>query len=66
MNIVFDDKVKNLILKTTTAQIENDVKRNSKENIRTWKNRLNDEEIKMIKSKTEHVWKEFYCEDDWN
>jgi hypothetical protein len=41
------------------------VKRNSEENIKTWKKRLSSDEILKIKKGTEKVWKKFYSEKDW-
>lgn len=51
-------------LKNSTDDITN-VKRNSEQNIKSWKSRLSDDEIQRIKKGTEHVWEKFYTESDW-
>ena len=43
----------------------NEGKRNSKENIMNWKNRLNDEEINRIKEGTKAISSLFYTESEW-
>lgn len=75
LNLKFDDEIHDYIKSTTEVKmkfndieksipIEN-VKRNSKQNIKTWKKRLDNEEIEKIKKETYSIWKEFYTEKDW-
>ncbi len=75
IDLSFNSDVEDYINKTTTGTVDKDivknstpvsnVERNSKENIKVWKNRLSVEEIQRIKSGTEKVWKKFYSESDW-
>lgn len=74
-DLPFNSKVKNYITSTTTEKVKKEVltnstpidhvKRNSKENIKSWKSRLTEEEISRIKKGTENVWIKFYSESDW-
>jgi adenine C2-methylase RlmN of 23S rRNA A2503 and tRNA A37 len=67
----FTQKVKKRILETSGAhnpvepQPEKEFSRNSKENIKNWKNRLTQEEISLIKRKTSDLADLFYTQDDW-
>lgn len=56
---------KEWIIETTSHSNKNAFKRNSKENIKTWQDRLTTDEIVLIKKETESIWKLFYTEDDW-
>ncbi len=72
-NIPFTPEVEKYIFETTNKanMIEaNDgeihqLKRNSSENIKTFKTRLSDEEIKYIRKKTEAYAKVYYSDEDW-
>ena len=66
LNLNLDENIKNLIIESTTSKESSEHKRDSKNNIKTWKNRLSKDEIDYIKKETEHVWTKFYSEDDWN
>ncbi len=57
--------VESQILKTTTSNQVTEHTRDSRQNIRTWQQRLTPEEIQRIKSKTSDIWKHFYSENDW-
>lgn len=65
LNLDFTPKVKREIIKSTTTGTSQGLKRNSKKNIYTWKERLSLPEIKLIKEKTYPLWNEFYSEDEW-
>ena len=65
INIDFDNNVKDFIIKSTTSSEKSLLKRNSKENINTWKDRLTQKEIDIIKEKTHNIWSKFYTENDW-
>jgi len=41
-------------------------RRNSRETIRLWKERLSPEEVDRVRRETESVWRIFYKEDHWN
>ena len=41
------------------------LQRNSKENIKNWKKRLSNKEIKIIRDITEHISNKFYTNKDW-
>jgi hypothetical protein len=73
LNIDFTEKIKNFILNSTRssnpaeapAGIEHHLKRNSKENIKNWKNRLSVSEINRVKEAVADISKFFYSEKDW-
>ena len=65
INLTFSDNVKSYIFETTNSGLKSDLKRNSKENVKTWKNRLTEEEIARVKIGTKPVWENFYTENDW-
>jgi len=65
LNLEFHESVKDEIINSSTAKNESDLKRNSKENIFNWKNRLSEHEITLIKEKTKPTWTKFYTEKDW-
>lgn len=64
-NIEMEPVVKDYILETTSSKEQSLLKRDSKKNITSWKERLSLEEIEDIKKETHEVWKHFYTEDDW-
>jgi hypothetical protein len=65
LNLILDSKVENYINETTNGSEQSDFKRNSAKNIKTWKNRLSDDEIERIKIGTGNVWNKFYTDNDW-
>lgn len=65
LDLQFDDKVRMKIFESTTSSKKTKLKRNSKQNIKSWKDRLTIEEIELIKQNTYPIWKEFYTEKDW-
>lgn len=65
LNIEMEDSVKEYILETTSSKEQTLLKRDSKKNILSWKNRLTPQEIQEIKEGTREVWKHFYTEEDW-
>ena len=65
LNIPFTERVKNAIVKSTTAEDSGKHKRDSVKNISTWQDRLSSEEITLIRNGTREVWKHFYSEEDW-
>ncbi|QDO93677.1 hypothetical protein FNB79_06705 [Formosa sediminum] len=75
IGLTMDSNVEDYIFQTTNAKVDLKVienstevfntKRNSLENIKTWKKRLSNDEIQKIKKGTENVWKKFYDEKDW-
>ncbi len=70
-DLEFTDRVKTRIPKSSGShnpieqQVKNEFLRNSKENIYSWKNRLSQSEIELIKMKTYEVSTLFYSEDEW-
>lgn len=66
LGVQMEENVRELIKDTTTAKQTDDHKRDSKQNIKTWKERLSKEEIERIKSGTSDVWKSYYDETDWS
>ncbi|MEO2064660.1 MAG: sulfotransferase domain-containing protein [Christiangramia sp.] len=66
LDLEMNEGVKNWINETTNSKSKTGFKRNSKENINAWKNRLNESEIAYIKERTRPVWHHFYTEEDWS
>ena len=66
LGLNFSRKVQRAIVSSTTAKNDTDLARNSKENIKAWKNRLSSDEILSIKRGTLPIWENFYSEEDWN
>lgn len=65
LDLPFDKRVQDYVLKSTQAEKNSKTQRNSADNIHTWKNRLTAAEIEKIKKGTEPVWKHYYLEEDW-
>ena len=65
LDIEFDDGAIGQIEESTSATKNSLLKRDSKQNIKTWKERLTKEEIELIYAETKDVWKHYYTEDDW-
>ena len=65
LDIEFSEQVKQEIDETTKAKDTSKIKRNSKDNVKTWQQRLSSEEVALIKKETEPVWTHFYQEADW-
>lgn len=66
LELRMDEPIKNWINETSNSDSDSGFKRNSRENIGTWKQRLTVDEVKLIKDRTKPVWTNFYKEDDWN
>lgn len=66
LDLKFTGKVRKKLIESTTAKVPGKLKRDSKENIKSWKKRLSAEEIAYVKKETYAVWKEYYTEDDWS
>ena len=74
LELPYTSKVKRLIKATShhtnPSEVSNKSKvhqlqRNSKENIKNWKKRLTNIEIKKIRDMTEHISNKFYSDKDW-
>lgn len=65
LNLPYTQEIQNYIITTSTSDMATTHKRDSKSNIYTWKNRLNEDEIAKIKTQTMPVWSHFYSEEDW-
>jgi len=65
LNLEMDENVIAYIENSTNSKENSKLKRNSVENIKTWKERLDTEEIHRIKEGTKNVWPKFYSEEDW-
>ena len=65
LELDLNEKIRKEIIDSTTSSRPGKLKRNSKENIKSWKKRLTEEEINNIKSKTKPIWEKFYTEKDW-
>ena len=66
-NLDFSDKVKNNILNSSENESGKDskLKRDSKSNITSWKNRLSPQEIELIREGTKSISDFFYSAADW-
>jgi len=73
LDLGFTPEIKQEVIESTTSQVHDkyqgdvrkDLKRISKENIKSWKKRLTIEEIEIIKEGTRGICSKFYEEDDW-
>jgi len=73
LHINFTKEIKTTITNTTGSHNPSEqdpnnlgkIKRNSKENIQNWKNRLSSDEISMIKDRTYEISSLFYSTEDW-
>lgn len=65
LDLDFTQKTENKIIKSTSATKESNLKRDSKKNIHSWKERLDDDEISRIKRETESIAQYFYDDNDW-
>ena len=74
LELPYTSKVKRLIKATSHHTNPSEVsdkskvhqlQRNSKENIKNWKKRLTNKEIKRIRDMTEHISNKFYSDIDW-
>jgi hypothetical protein len=65
LNLEVDNIVKAYLAESSQSGAKGEFKRDSKGNIKTWKNRLSPEEISRIKEGTKTMWPKFYSEEDW-
>ena len=65
LELDFENEVENQIHKSTSGEIHNVLNRNSKENIKSWKQVLTEEQIATIKKGTIDVAELFYDETSW-
>ena len=74
LKLPYTSKVKAYIHSTTNFSNPSDVsnvetvhqlQRNSRDNIKNWKKRLDNKDIYKVRDLTEHLSKQFYSEKDW-
>lgn len=66
LGLDFTDSIKNKIEEfSSNSDNAHKLKRDSRANIYSWKNRLTEEEIERVKQKTGKISSEFYSENDW-
>lgn len=65
LNLELTEKVKHAITSSTTAKQKGLHQRDAAKNISTWKGRLTNEEINLIKENTRSVWTKYYSENEW-
>lgn len=65
LNLKFTPKIEAAIVASTRPQKKGYLSRDARQNIYTWRNRLEDSDIAIIKNKTKQVWMHFYTEEDW-
>ncbi len=65
IDLTLDSDVESYLNETTKSKESSRLKRNSAENVKSWKKRLSYDEIQRIKIGTDKVWKKFYTENDW-
>ena len=66
LGLNYDDKIKQQIEKAVNPSSETEFKRNSKDNIFSWKERLSEAEISLIRKKTDAISQIYYGPRDWN
>lgn len=62
IDLQFEEKADNYIRESTESK---NFKRNSKENVKSWKQRLSEDEIEKIKEGTKEVSQKIYRDKDW-
>ncbi|WP_340111716.1 sulfotransferase [Maribellus mangrovi] len=65
LNLRMTRKVQKYIIKSTTSKKKSLLKRDSKKNIKSWKQRLTEDEINRIKDGTKLISSMFYSAVDW-
>ncbi|WP_162419550.1 sulfotransferase [Cyclobacterium roseum] len=65
LDLNFSKNVQLFIEKTSKSSSASNLKRDSQKNIKSWKKRLNTDEISRIKVGTQKLWVNFYNESDW-
>jgi hypothetical protein len=74
VGIPFCDDIRKMIRETTSPEknkntveqsLRDSIYRNSKENIKSWKERLSASESDYVQGYTEPVWRDFYDKSDW-
>lgn len=65
LKIDYDNNIHKYLVNTTNSVKEEELKRNSFQNIKAWKDRLTLEEMYRVKEGTRKVWTKFYTEADW-
>ena len=65
LEIPYTQKIQKAVSDYTTPNKFNYRAKNSRENITIWKDRLQKEEIELIREKTSPIWNSFYEEKDW-
>ncbi|MCH4821587.1 sulfotransferase [Gramella lutea] len=65
LDLDFTQEVKEKINRTTTGSQKKFLTRDSKKNIKDWKENLRADQIDLIKKGTSEIWPYFYKEEDW-
>lgn len=66
LDLEYTDSIKDKITRFTTEEKSpGKLRRDSKANVWSWKNRLSDEEIKRVREGTRRISSHFYSEEDW-
>lgn len=66
LDLEYTDAIKDQIINFTTNKESSDkIKRDSKENVWSWKKRLNAEEIERIRTGTKEISSHLYSDEDW-
>lgn len=66
LGLEYNDKIKQLIEKAVNPSSETEFKRNSKDNVFSWRERLTEAEINLIRKKTDAISQIYYGPRDWN
>ncbi|WP_299228484.1 sulfotransferase [uncultured Psychroserpens sp.] len=66
LSLEFNEIIVSQIQKSTSGEIQDVLNRNAKENIKSWKNVLSNDEITKIKKQTNTVASKFYTEESWS
>lgn len=66
LDLEYTDSIKDKITRfTTEEESPGKLRRDSKANVWSWKNRLSDEEIERVREGTREISSHFYSEEDW-
>lgn len=66
LGLDYSEAVERKIRKSSEAETSGVLVRDSRENIKSWKQRLSAQEIALIRQKTQPTWPQFYTSEDWD
>jgi len=66
LGLDYSESIERKIINSSEAETPGVLVRDSKENIKSWKGRLTQAEIGLIRQKTQGTWPQFYASEDWD